>query len=65
MKESDRFKTAFVIPNGKYEYTVMPFGLVNAPSTFARYMADLFRYLPFVCVYLDDILVHSATVDEH
>lgn len=65
MKESDRFKTAFVTPNGKYEYTVMPFGLVNAPSTFARYMADLFRDLPFVCVYLDDILVHSATVDEH
>lgn len=65
MKMDDRFKTAFVTPNGKYEYTVMPFGLVNAPSTFARYMADLFRDLPYVCVYLDDILIHSRSVDEH
>lgn len=43
----------------------MPFGLVNAPSTFARYMADLFRDLPFVCVYLDDILIHSRDLNEH
>lgn len=65
MRQEDKYKTAFVTPNGKYEYTVMPFGLVNAPSTFARYMADLFRDLPFVCVYLDDILIFSGTIEEH
>ena len=65
MKKDDTFKTAFVTPTGKYEYTVMPFGLVNAPSTFARYMADLFRSLPFVCVYLDDILIYFDNEDEH
>ncbi|QLL34150.1 hypothetical protein HG536_0F04770 [Torulaspora globosa] len=43
----------------------MPFGLVNAPSTFSRYMADIFRDLPFVLVYLDDILVMSTTTMEH
>ena len=65
MKKDDTFKTAFVTPTGKYEYTVMPFGLVNAPSTFARYMSDLFRSLPFVCVYLDDILIYSDNEEEH
>ena len=65
MEPKDRYKTAFVTPSGKYEYTVMPFGLVNAPSTFARYMADTFRDLRFVNVYLDDILIFSESPEEH
>ncbi|CAI4062432.1 gag-pol fusion protein SKDI_07G3580 [Saccharomyces kudriavzevii IFO 1802] len=65
MEPKDRYKTAFVTPSGKYEYTVMPFGLVNAPSTFARYMADIFRDLRFVNVYLDDILIFSESQEEH
>lgn len=65
VKQTDQYKTAFVTPSGKYEYRVMPFGLVNAPSTFARYMADLFRGVPYVCVYLDDILTFSETEEEH
>ncbi|QLL34122.1 hypothetical protein HG536_0F04480 [Torulaspora globosa] len=43
----------------------MPFGLLNEPSTFSRYIADIFRDLPFVLVYLDDILVMSASKKEH
>lgn len=65
MAKEDQSKTAFVTPSGKYEYKVMPFGLVNAPSTFSRYMAELFRGLPFVNVYLDDILVFSKSKEEH
>ncbi|CCD27225.1 uncharacterized protein NDAI_0K00353 [Naumovozyma dairenensis CBS 421] len=65
MNPTDMDKTAFVTPTGKYEYTVMPFGLVNAPSTFARYMADLFRDLEFVNVYLDDILIFSNDLESH
>ncbi|SCU89683.1 LAFA_0E20032g1_1 [Lachancea sp. 'fantastica'] len=65
MRKEDQQKTAFVTPTGKKEYTVMPFGLVNAPSTFARYMADLFRDLKFVCVYLEDILIVSRSRQEH
>lgn len=65
VKQEDVPKTAFTIHNGKYRYRVMPFGLVNAPSTFSRYMADIFRDLPFVLVYLNDILVMSTSEKEH
>lgn len=63
--EQDIYKTAFVTHNGKYEWLVMPFGLVNAPATFMNYMNDLFRHLQFVSVYLDDILIFSDNEDQH
>ncbi|KAJ1696376.1 hypothetical protein LUZ63_004888 [Rhynchospora breviuscula] len=52
--------TAFVIPNGLYEWLVMPFGLKNAPAIFQRKMDDCFRGTEdFIAVYIDDILVFS------
>ena len=36
VSESSQPKTAFVTPFGKYEFKVMPFGLVGAPATFHR-----------------------------
>ncbi|QEU61738.1 hypothetical protein KDRO_E08620 [Kluyveromyces lactis] len=65
MKKEHRQLTAFTTPFGKYEYMVMPFGLVNAPSTFCRMMDSLFRNLEYVMVYLDDILIYSTSEEDH
>ena len=43
----------------------MPFGLKNAPSEFCRIMHRILGKLRFVEVYLDDIIIHSASFDEH
>jgi hypothetical protein len=50
-----------------YEYTVMSFGLTNAPAYFMYLMNKVFmEYLDkFVMVFIDDILVHSRSEEEH
>jgi hypothetical protein len=67
--DEDRHKTAFVTKFGLFEWTVVPFGLANAPSFFMRWMDEILQANPhlrsFVKVYLDDILVHSGTLAEH
>ena len=67
IREQDIPKTAFRTSFGSYEYTVMSFGLANAPSTFSRMMNFVFSPFrnEFVLVYLDDILVFSKTKEEH
>ena len=37
----------------------MPFGLTGAPGSFQRLMNKIFRGLPFVTTYIDDVLIHS------
>ena len=67
IRKEDIPKTAFVTRYGLYEYTVMSFGLTNAPATFMRLMNSVFHeYLDkFVVVYINDSLVYSKTEDEH
>ena len=45
----------------------MPFGLQNGPATYARMIQRALEGLPptLVIPYLDDLLVHSKTVEEH
>jgi hypothetical protein len=43
----------------------MPFGLRNTTQTFQRFMDRLFKQLPFVFCYLDDLIIASHTLEEH
>ena len=53
--EKDRYKTAFTVPFGHYEWNVMPFGLKNAPSEFQNIMNDIFTpFTDFSIVYIDE-----------
>jgi hypothetical protein len=65
--ESDIPKTTFRIRYGLYEYTMMSFGLTNAPAYFMYLMNKVFmEYLDrFIVVFIDDILVFSKTMEEH
>ena len=58
-------KTAFVTPDGSYEFLKMPFGMINSAATLKRVMKKLIEDLDNVDFYWDDILVHTRTWEEH
>jgi len=65
MDEASISKSSFVTSDGQWEFTVLPFGVVNGPSAFSRMMSMCLGDLNFVEIYLDDILIHSATLSDH
>ncbi len=67
LEPKDREKTAFSVGSGLWQFTVMPFGLCNAPATFERLMESVLRGLSWeTClVYLDDIIVLGRSFEEH
>ena len=67
VKDEDMQKTAFKTRYGHYKYSVIPFGVTNAPGVFMEYMNRIFHdYLDrFVVVFIDDILIYSKSKEEH
>jgi hypothetical protein len=64
--ESKKY-TAFSTEFGLFQFKVMPMGLTNSAATFQRFVQHVFAdfLTDFVKVYIDDILVHSKTMEEH
>jgi hypothetical protein len=58
-------KTAITTPFGLFEFIRMPFGLRNSAQTFQRFVDQVLHGLTFAYAYIDDILIASATPEEH
>jgi hypothetical protein len=67
IRPSDIPKMAFSTQYGLYEFTVMSFGLTNAPTYFMNLMNKVFmEYLDrFIMVFIDDILIYSKSDSDH
>ncbi|CAF3264353.1 unnamed protein product [Rotaria sp. Silwood2] len=66
IKEEDKHKTAFITPDGLYEWNVLAQGLKNSPPSFQRVMAEILSPCrQFSLVYIDDIVVYSHSFEEH
>ncbi len=67
MAPKDMKKTALITKTGLYDWTIMPFGLKNATSTFTRTMSLVFKELgdKFLKVFVDDLNVHSESWEDH
>jgi len=61
--EASRRYTAFIVPDGQYEFLKVPFGLCNSPSVFQRFINATFKdaiYDGIVLTYLDDLIIPST-----
>ena len=65
IKVEDRKYTAFSTDQGLMQFKYMPFGLVNALAIFCRMVRTLLYDVNYVDAYVDDIVPHTATWDDH
>ena len=67
VKEQCRPYLAFTTPYGLFQYARMPFGPRNAPACYARFIELALQRLrsPYILAYLDDIIVHTHTLEQH
>lgn len=72
IKEEDQPKTAFTFEGTQYMYVGAPFGFKHLPSVFQRTMQQVLKGIPWVKVYIDDVIIftqgsrgeHRTTVRE-
>jgi len=67
VEEESRKYTAFVTPDGHYEFMVTPFGLCNSPASFLRFVTEVFQDLiqrKIVIIYVDDIVIPGSSYED-
>ena len=57
--------SAFVTPDGLYQYTVMPFGMRNAPATFQCMINLVVSGLEGCAAHVDDVVIYSHSWEQH
>lgn len=65
MNEESRQYTGFVYRNAHYHFCVCPFGLVNAPSVYAKMMQKLLYNAKNVENFVDDIIAFNKDINSH
>ena len=65
LTESSRPYTAFTWDGQQYMFIGCPYGIKHIPSHFQRYMAHLFRDMPYVYVYIDNITFAANSWPQH
>ena len=60
---TDRWKecSAYVTPNGLYQYKVMSFRMKNSPATFQRLINMIINGLENRDAYIDDVIIYNDT----
>ena len=65
MAPEDVHRTAFVTPDGQFEFTRMPFGMVNSGATLVRGLRKILEEMPGVRSYIDNIVIYSDSWEDH
>ena len=64
MEEESQLITAVNTHKGLYCYNRLPFGVASAPAIFQRAIEIVLQGIPYVCVYLDDILITGTNTED-
>ena len=63
--KEDQMKTVINTTLGLYKFLRMPFGLKNAGQCFMRNISSILSGMPFLFVYMDDVIIMSPNLEEH
>lgn len=67
VEEKSKKFTAFITPDGLYEFNKTPFGFCNSPASFGRFVRNAFNNLVrehVLMFYVDDIIIPAVDEDE-